>query len=98
MLNSLFYVHQKRQEERTGKYGTPRLHYQQELVSQFQNATSEGMLCFNIFNILELFLDCIMEPNEKIVKFGIQQMLLLSLSVVGFLLSFNFYQVLLETL
>ncbi|KAI7998157.1 Armadillo repeat-containing protein 7 [Camellia lanceoleosa] len=92
MLNSLFYVHQKRQEGRTGKYGTPRLHYQQELVSQFQNATSEELkekIVANLanftydpfnytflhqLNIFELFLDCIMEimePNEKIVKFGI---------------------------
>ncbi|KAL7171191.1 hypothetical protein ACSBR2_035936 [Camellia fascicularis] len=104
MLNSLFYVHQKRQEERTGKYGTPRLHYQQELVSQFQNATSEeskekivaNLANFTYYpfnytflhqlNILELFLDCIMEPNEKII----QQILLLSLSVVGFPLIIQF--------
>ncbi|KAJ7964419.1 Armadillo repeat-containing 7 [Quillaja saponaria] len=30
-----------RQEERTGKYGTSRLQYLQELVVQFQNSTDE---------------------------------------------------------
>ncbi|PON36154.1 Beta-catenin [Parasponia andersonii] len=35
------FTNDRRQEERTGKYGTPRLHYLQELVTQFQNATNE---------------------------------------------------------
>ncbi|THG05118.1 hypothetical protein TEA_012924 [Camellia sinensis var. sinensis] len=79
----------RRQEERTGKYGTPRLQYLQELVSQFQNATSEESkerIVANLanfaydpynytflrqLNILELFLDCITEPNEKLVEFGV---------------------------
>ncbi|CAH2065454.1 unnamed protein product [Thlaspi arvense] len=103
------------QEQRTGKYGTPRLQYLQELVSQFQNSTDEGsvdylttilasalwqfdVIIFKCFcsaleiivanlanfaydpfnytilrqlNVLELFLDCITEPNEKLVEFGI---------------------------
>ncbi|XP_057994110.1 uncharacterized protein LOC110662727 isoform X3 [Hevea brasiliensis] len=78
-----------RQEERTGKYGTPRLQYLQELVSQFQSATDEETkerIVANLanfaydpynyaflrqLNVLELFLDCITEPNEKLVEFGI---------------------------
>jgi hypothetical protein len=35
------FTNNQRQEERTGKHGTPRLQYLQELVSQFQNATDE---------------------------------------------------------
>ncbi|CAL5405517.1 unnamed protein product [Camellia sinensis] len=83
------FTNSRRQEERTGKYGTPRLQYLQELVSQFQNATSEESkerIVANLanfaydpynytflrqLNILELFLDCITEPNEKLVEFGV---------------------------
>ncbi|CAL5332949.1 unnamed protein product [Camellia sinensis] len=83
------FTNSQRQEERTGKYGTPRLQYLQELVSQFQNATSEeskeGIVAnlanfaydpYNYtflrqLNILELFLDCLTEPNEKLVEFGV---------------------------
>ncbi|KAF5947443.1 hypothetical protein HYC85_013400 [Camellia sinensis] len=94
------FTNSRRQEERTGKYGTPRLQYLQELVSQFQNATSEeskerivaNLANFaydpynytflrqvqcprlngeQLLNILELFLDCITEPNEKLVEFGV---------------------------
>ncbi|KAI8015300.1 Armadillo repeat-containing protein 7 [Camellia lanceoleosa] len=79
----------QRQEERTGKYGTPRLQYLQELASQFQNATSEeskerivanlanfaydpyNYAFLHQLNILELFLDCLTEPNEKLVEFGV---------------------------
>ncbi|KDP34905.1 hypothetical protein JCGZ_09193 [Jatropha curcas] len=50
------FTNNQRQEQRTGKYGTSRLQYLQELVSQFQNATDE---------------DCITEPNEKLVEFGV---------------------------
>ncbi|XP_062116818.1 uncharacterized protein LOC133830767 isoform X2 [Humulus lupulus] len=62
------FTNEKRQKERTGRYGTPRLQYLQELVTQFQNATNED--CKQL-NVLELFLDCITEPNEKLVEFGI---------------------------
>ncbi|OMO91154.1 Armadillo [Corchorus olitorius] len=76
-------------EERTGKYGTPRLQYLQELVSQFQNSTDEETkekIAANLanfaydpynysflrqLNVLELFLDCMTEPNEKLVEFGV---------------------------
>ncbi|KAH7576565.1 hypothetical protein JRO89_XS01G0110700 [Xanthoceras sorbifolium] len=36
------FTNNQRQEERTGRYGTPRLQYLQELVSQFQTATDEA--------------------------------------------------------
>ncbi|KAI3849320.1 hypothetical protein MKW92_002906 [Papaver armeniacum] len=35
------FTNNKRQHERTGRNGTPRLQYLQELVSEFQNATNE---------------------------------------------------------
>ncbi|KAK6934843.1 hypothetical protein RJ641_034998 [Dillenia turbinata] len=84
------FTNDKRQVKRTGKYGTPRLQYlQQELVSQFQNATNEDSkerIVANLanfaydpynytflrqLNVLELFLDCLTEPNERLVEFGI---------------------------
>ncbi|WMV23646.1 hypothetical protein MTR67_017031 [Solanum verrucosum] len=110
------FTNSQRQEERTGKYGTPRVEYLQELVTQFQNASSEEtkekivanlanfaydpynftflrqvkklpneycihriflVSCPNIscdvkqLNVIELFLDCLTEPNEKLVEFGI---------------------------
>uniref|UniRef100_M1C643 Armadillo repeat-containing protein n=1 Tax=Solanum tuberosum TaxID=4113 RepID=M1C643_SOLTU len=68
------FTNSQRQEERTGKYGTPRVEYLQQLVTQFQNASSEGMLrvlCYFFLNVIELFLDCLTEPNEKLVEFGI---------------------------
>ncbi|XP_059642194.1 uncharacterized protein LOC132284140 [Cornus florida] len=83
------FTNSQRQEERTGKYGTPRVKYLQDLVSQFQNTTSEESkekIVANLanfaydpynytflrqLNVLELFLDCITEPNEKLVEFGI---------------------------
>lgn len=83
------FTNNRRQEERTGKYGTTRLQYLQELVSQFQNAASEeskekvvanlanfaydpyNYTFLRQLNVLELFLDCITEPNEKLVEFGI---------------------------
>ncbi|KAI6670662.1 hypothetical protein NL676_005547 [Syzygium grande] len=83
------FTNDRRQEERTGRYGTPRLQYLQDLVSQFQNATTEEMkekVAANLanfaydpynytflrqLNVLELFLDCMTEPNEKLVEFGI---------------------------
>ncbi|GMN65422.1 hypothetical protein TIFTF001_034500 [Ficus carica] len=82
------------QEERTGRYGTPRLQYLQELVTQFQNSTNEetkerlvanlANFAYDLYsglapakntccrlNVLEFFEDCITEPNEKLVEFGI---------------------------
>nr|XP_016507634.1 PREDICTED: uncharacterized protein LOC107825306 isoform X2 [Nicotiana tabacum] len=45
------FTNTQRQEEHSGKYGTPRVEYLQELVTQFKNASSEGMLrvLFNCF-------------------------------------------------
>ncbi|KAK3023540.1 hypothetical protein RJ639_044894 [Escallonia herrerae] len=81
------FTNSQRQEERTGKYGTPRAQYLQGLVTQFQNASSEeskerfvanlANFAHDPFNftflhqliVLELFLDCITEPNEKLVEF-----------------------------
>ncbi|XP_039039617.1 armadillo repeat-containing protein 7-like [Hibiscus syriacus] len=83
------FTNDKRQDERTGKYGTSRLQYLQELVNQFQNTADEetkekiAAILANFsydpynysilrqLNVLELFLDCITEPNEKLVEFGI---------------------------
>ncbi|GMN28024.1 hypothetical protein TIFTF001_044187 [Ficus carica] len=83
------FTNDKRQEERTGRYGTPRLQYLQELVTQFQNSTNEetkerlvanlANFAYDLYsytflrqlNVLELFVDCITEPNEKLVEFGI---------------------------
>ncbi|KAL3525071.1 hypothetical protein ACH5RR_013443 [Cinchona calisaya] len=89
MVTVGMFTNSSRQEERTGKYGTPRVQYLQELVSQFQNATSEETkerIAANLsnfaydpynytflrqLNVLELFLDCMTEPNERLVEFGI---------------------------
>lgn len=83
------FTNNERQEERIGRYGTPRLQYLQELVSRFQSATDEetkerivaNLANFSYdpynytflrqLNVLELFLDCITEPNEKLVEFGV---------------------------
>ncbi|XP_065878787.1 uncharacterized protein [Euphorbia lathyris] len=83
------FTNNRRQEERIGKYGTPRLQYLQELVTHFQNSndaeTKERIVAnlanfaydpYNFaflrqLNVLELFLDCMTEPNEKLVEFGI---------------------------
>ncbi|GKA61077.1 hypothetical protein Tco_0760484 [Tanacetum coccineum] len=82
------FTNNQRQEERTGKYGTPRVQYLQELVAQFQNASTEASkekisanlanFAYDPFsytfqrqlNVLELFFDCITEPNEKLIEFG----------------------------
>ncbi|MQL88890.1 hypothetical protein Taro_021451 [Colocasia esculenta] len=82
------FTNHQRQIERTGRYGTPRFQYLQELVSQFQNASDEeskekvvahlanfaydpyNYTFLRQLNVLELFLDCITEPNEKLVEFG----------------------------
>ncbi|TYK08652.1 armadillo repeat-containing protein 7 [Cucumis melo var. makuwa] len=83
------FTNDQRQAERTGKYGTPRLQYLQELVNEFQSSTSQETkerLVANLanfsydpynysflrqLNVLELFLDCMTEPNEKLIEFGI---------------------------
>ncbi|XP_010319229.1 uncharacterized protein [Solanum lycopersicum] len=83
------FTNSQRQEERTGKYGTPRVEYLQQLVTQFQNASSEetkekivanlanfaydpyNFTFLRQLNVIELFLDCLTEPNEKLVEFGI---------------------------
>ncbi|QHO53733.1 uncharacterized protein [Arachis hypogaea] len=83
------FTNDQRQQERTGKYGSPRFQYLQELVSQFQNTTDEETkerilanlanfaydpYNYNLLrqlNVLELFLDCMTEPNEKLVDFGV---------------------------
>ncbi|KAK4751914.1 hypothetical protein SAY87_020712 [Trapa incisa] len=83
------FTNDRRQEERTGRYGTPRLQYLQDLVTRFQNAADEETkekIVANLanfaydpynykslqqLNVLELFLDCITEPNEKLVEFGV---------------------------
>ncbi|OVA02589.1 Armadillo [Macleaya cordata] len=83
------FTNNRRQQERTGRYGTPRVQYLQELVSEFQNSTTEeskerivahlanfaydpyNFTFLRQLNVLELFLDCITEPNEKLVEFGI---------------------------
>nr|XP_016507636.1 PREDICTED: uncharacterized protein LOC107825306 isoform X4 [Nicotiana tabacum] len=40
---SHMFTNTQRQEEHSGKYGTPRVEYLQELVTQFKNASSEGI-------------------------------------------------------
>ncbi|KAL3640808.1 hypothetical protein CASFOL_015776 [Castilleja foliolosa] len=83
------FTNDQRQKERTGKYGSPRLQHLQELVSQFQNASSEeikekvvanlGNFAYDPYNytflrqlnVLELFLDCLTEPNERLVEFAL---------------------------
>uniref|UniRef100_A0A8R7P0J4 Armadillo repeat-containing protein 7 n=1 Tax=Triticum urartu TaxID=4572 RepID=A0A8R7P0J4_TRIUA len=83
------FTNAQRQVERTGRGGTPRDQYLQDLVTQFQDSTDEGYkerIVANLsnfaydpynyafmrqLNILELFLDCITEPNERLVEFGV---------------------------
>ncbi|XP_051114709.1 GTP-binding protein YPTM2-like isoform X2 [Andrographis paniculata] len=83
------FTNDRRQKEREGKYGTPRLQYLQELVTQFQNSSDEEMkekIVANLgnfaydpynytflrqLNVLELFLDCLTEPNERLVEFAL---------------------------
>ncbi|XP_020093305.1 armadillo repeat-containing protein 7-like isoform X3 [Ananas comosus] len=83
------FTNDRRQAERTGRYGTPRAKYLQDLVSEFQQTTNEeskekiaahlANFAYDPYNyefmrqlnVLELFLDCITEPNEKLVEFGV---------------------------
>lgn len=82
------FTNDQRQAERTGRYGTPRPQYLQELVTEFQKTTNEeskekivahlanfaydpyNFSFLRQLNVLELFLDCLTEPNEKLVEFG----------------------------
>eukprot|EP00252_Welwitschia_mirabilis_P005700 TRINITY_DN16232_c0_g1_i2.p1 TRINITY_DN16232_c0_g1~~TRINITY_DN16232_c0_g1_i2.p1 ORF type:complete len:177 (-),score=29.53 TRINITY_DN16232_c0_g1_i2:139-669(-) len=82
------FTNDARQKQRTGKHGTPRETYLQELVTEFQKTRSEETMerivahlvnfaydpynydIFRKLNILELFLDCITEKNEKLVELG----------------------------
>lgn len=82
------FTNEKRQAERTGKSGTPRAQYLQELVTEFQKTTHEetkekivahlANFAYDPYNyeflrqlnVLELFLDCLTEPNEKLIEFG----------------------------
>ncbi|KAE8021912.1 hypothetical protein FH972_007759 [Carpinus fangiana] len=77
------FTNDQRQEERTGRYGTPRLQYLQELVSQFQNSTDEETkerIAANLANFaydpynykfLRQVQYVAFEPNEKLVEFGL---------------------------
>lgn len=82
------FTNDRRQAERTGKYGTPRQQHLQELVTQFQNTKSEeerekiaanlanfaydpyNYVYLRQLNVLELFIDCLTEPNERLVEFA----------------------------
>jgi hypothetical protein len=79
----------ERQKERTGKYGTSRDEFLQELVTQFQQTVSEetkeqvvahlANFAYDPFNydilrklhVLDLFMDCLTEANEKLIEFGV---------------------------
>ncbi|KAM3394780.1 hypothetical protein P3S68_003783 [Capsicum galapagoense] len=83
------FTNSQRQEERTGKYGTPGVQYLQELVTQFPNVSAEEIkekivanlanFAYDPFNytflhqlsVIELLLDCLTEPSEKLAEFGI---------------------------
>ncbi|XP_057839973.2 uncharacterized protein LOC131049907 isoform X1 [Cryptomeria japonica] len=83
------FTNEERQKQRTGKYGTPREQYLQELVNEFQQTTEEeskeqivahlANFAYDPYNynflrklnVLDLFLDCLTEPNEKLVEFGV---------------------------
>ena len=82
------FTNDRRQAERTGKYGTPRQEHLQDLVTKFQTSKSEEekeKIAANLanfaydpynysflrqLNVLELFIDCLTEPNERLVEFG----------------------------
>ncbi|KAL5996293.1 hypothetical protein ACLOJK_026369 [Asimina triloba] len=101
VAGSIMFTNDQRQQERTGKYGTPRVQYLQELVTEFQKTADEELgiggdivtisreskerivahlanfaydpynyTFLRQLNVLELFLDCTTEPNEKLVEFG----------------------------
>ncbi|XP_020234139.1 armadillo repeat-containing protein 7 [Cajanus cajan] len=83
------FTNDQRQLERTGRYGTHRLQFLQDLVTEFQNTSEDETREKNLanlanfaydpynynflrqLNVLELFIDCLTEPNEKLVEFGI---------------------------
>ncbi|KAL2641949.1 hypothetical protein R1flu_009536 [Riccia fluitans] len=83
------FSNEERQKERAGKYGTPRLEYLQQLVTEFQQTVSEEakeQIVAHLANfgydplnyeylrqlhVQDLFLDCLTEPNEKLVEFAV---------------------------
>ncbi|KAL3700098.1 hypothetical protein R1sor_018120 [Riccia sorocarpa] len=83
------FSNEARQKEREGKYGTPRLQYLQQLVTEFQQSVNEEakeQIVAHLANfgydplnydylrqlhVLDLFLDCLTEPNEKLVEFAV---------------------------
>ncbi|KAL0291194.1 UNVERIFIED_CONTAM: hypothetical protein Scaly_2646400 [Sesamum calycinum] len=106
------FTNDQRQKERTGKYGSPRLEYLQELVTQFQNATSGeikekivanlGNFAYDPYNYTFLRQSPMrgswsLPLEEFAMLVQMQQMLKSSFNVMGFLLSFNAYPVLLGT-
>ncbi|KAL2653381.1 hypothetical protein R1flu_021509 [Riccia fluitans] len=76
-------------EGASSKYGTPRLEYLQQLVTEFQQTVSEEakeQIVAHLANfgydplnydylqhlhVQDLFLDCLTEPNEKLVEFAV---------------------------
>ncbi|KAI4966008.1 hypothetical protein ZWY2020_046858 [Hordeum vulgare] len=90
------FTNAQRQVKRTGRSGTPRDQYLQDLVTQFRTPRMKSTRKENYYqtcqilaydpynfsplspgsisvllsqlNILELFLDCILEPNERLVE------------------------------
>ncbi|KAG0582225.1 hypothetical protein M758_3G042900 [Ceratodon purpureus] len=78
-----------RQKERTGKYGSARDQYLQDLVTEFQQTVHEeakeqvvahlANFAYDPFNfgflrtlnVLDLFLDCLTESNEKLVEYAL---------------------------
>lgn len=85
----MMFTNKARQKQRTGKYGSSRDEYLQELVTEFQNTANEDSkerivahlanFAYDPFNyeffrnlhIIDLFLDCLTEPYEKLIEFGI---------------------------
>lgn len=83
------FTNKERQKQRTGKHGSSRDQYLQDLVTEFQSTVKEDSkerivahlanFAYDPFNyeyfrnlhIVDLFLDCLTEPSEKLVEFGI---------------------------
>ncbi|CAB4437843.1 unnamed protein product [Rhizophagus irregularis] len=76
-------------ERRTGKSGTPRFEYLEELVNEYQNTNDQEakyQVLANLanfaydpinydwllqLNVVDLFLDTLSEPDEKLKEFGL---------------------------
>ncbi|XP_042515931.1 armadillo repeat-containing protein 7-like [Macadamia integrifolia] len=68
------FTNNRRQVERTGKYGTPRLQYLQELVSQFQNTTDEDQANAAIITQcggIPLMMQCLSSPVRNHVNYAL---------------------------